>query len=227
LRSCPILHAFDACRSVGGWLAACRAMIEDAVAVNHSTPSQRWRNAALLCGGSAFFFWQLRHPIVRLASPALNELVGFALGLGLPWLTVVAIFLIGRWWSKAVAIVAVPPLLLYTFVFLLGSVMTGFVYENGRDLSFDRFAETQWKGSDVRFYRTNGGATTDFGVVIRQERTLFPGMLLVRRVDDFYPCYSLDAHSTDCGITITDKRADCRSFPDRLREYRLKPFVYF
>jgi hypothetical protein len=202
-------------------------MIEDTVAVNHSTSSQRWRNAALLFGGSVFFIWQLRHPIVRLASPALNDLVGFALGLGVPWLTVVAIFRIGGWWSKAAAIVAVLPLLLYTFVFLFGALMTGFAYKNGRDLSFDRFAETPWKGSDVRFYRTDGGATTDFGVVIRQERTLFPGVLLVRRVDDFYPCYSLDALSTDYGITITDKLSDCRSFPDELRTYRLKRFVYF
>jgi hypothetical protein len=186
-----------------------------------------WRHVALLSAASAIFFWQLRHPIIRLASPPINELLGFALGLGLPWLTVVAFFRIGRWWSKAVAIVAALPLLLYTFVFLLGSAMTGFAYKNGHYLSFDRFAETPWKGSNVRFYRTNGGATTDFGVVIRQERTLFSGVLLVRRVDDFYPCYSLDAISTDYGITITDKRSDCRSFPDQRREYRLKPFVYF
>jgi hypothetical protein len=184
-------------------------------------------NAALLCGGSAIFFWQLRHPIVRFASPVVNDLLGFALGLGLPWLAVISISRIGRWWSNAAAIAAVLPLLLYSFVFFLAFVMTGLAYKDGHDLGFDRFAETHWNGSDVRFYRTNGGATTDYGVVIRQERTLFPGVALVRRIDDFYPCYSLDATSTDHGITIADKRSACRAFREQRREYRLKPFVYF
>ena len=125
--------------------------------VNRSTSILGWRHVILLCGGTAAFFWQLRHPVIRLASPLLNELLGFALGLGLPWLTVVAIFRIGRWWSKTVAIVAGASLLLYTFVFVLVSAIAGFAYRNGHNLSFDRFAETQWKGTDVRFYRTNGG----------------------------------------------------------------------
>jgi hypothetical protein len=173
------------------------------------------------------FFWQLRHPIIRFASPVVNSLLGFALGLGLPWLGVIAVFRIGRWWAKTVAIAAVLPLLLYSLVFLLGSAMAGFAYRGGHDLGFDRFAEVLWKGSDVRFYRTDGGAATDYGVVIRQERTLFPGVLLVREVDDFYPCHSLDATSTDHGIAITDGRSDCRDFHQQRRVYRLKPFVYF
>jgi len=188
--------------------------------VSQSASSVRCRSAALFCSGSAIFVWQLRHPIVRFAAPAVNELLGLALGLGLPWLAVVAIFRIGRWWSKAAVIAAVLPLLLYSLIFFLGWAMTGL-------LGFDQFAEAHWKGSDVRFYRTNGGATTDFGVVIRQERTLLPGVLLVRRIDDFYPCFSLDAISADHGITITAKRSDCSAFADQRREYRLKPFVYF
>ena len=195
--------------------------------MSQSASSLQGRNAALFCGGSAIFFWQLRHPFVRFASPVVNELLGLALGLGLPCLALVAIFRIGRRWSKTVAIAAVLPLLLCSFIFLLGEAMTRPAHRNGRDLSFDQFAETRWKGSDVRFYRTNGGATTDFGVVIRQERTLFPGVLLVRRVDDFYPCYSLDAAATDHGITVTDKRSDCRALAQPSRAYRLKPLVYF
>jgi len=158
---------------------------------------------------------------VLFASPVVNELLGLGLGLGLPWWTAVAIFRIGRWWSKAAAMVAVLPLLLYSFVVLLVSAMTRF------DHSFERIAETHWKGSDIRFYRKNGGATTDFGVVIRQEKTVFPGVLLVREVDDLYPCYSLDATSTDRGIAVTDRSSYCQAFREQSREYRLKPFVYF
>ncbi len=35
-------------------------------------------------------------------------------------------------------------------------------------------------GGSMVAYRTNGGATTDFGVVVRQERQLLPGVRLVR-----------------------------------------------
>jgi hypothetical protein len=60
--------------------------------VSQPAPSLHWRSVALLCGGTAIFYWQLRHPIVRFASPVVNEFLGFALGLGLPWLTAFAIF---------------------------------------------------------------------------------------------------------------------------------------
>jgi hypothetical protein len=189
--------------------------------------AEGWKGVALLGGGSAIFLWQLRHPVIRIEWPVANELLGFALGLCLPWLTAAAIFRIGRWWSKTIALISVIPLLLYSAVFLLGSAMTGFAYKNGRDLSFDRFAETHWKGSEVRFYRTNGGATTDFGVVIRQERRLILGVVLVRRLDDFYPCYSLDAAGTEEGIAVRDGGSECRAFQEQRRDYRLKPFLYF
>jgi hypothetical protein len=180
-----------------------------------------------LLGGNTLFFWQLRHPIVRFASSVVNELFGFALGLCLPWLVAIAIFRVGRRWSKAIAIVVVLPLMFYSALFLLGSAMTSFAFKNSHDLSFDGFARTRWKGSDVRFYRINGGATTDFGIVIRQERVLLPGVELVRNIDTFYPCYSLNARSTDDGIIVTDEHSECGAFAESRREYRLKPFIYF
>jgi hypothetical protein len=182
---------------------------------------------ALLLFGNALFFWQLRHPIIRFTSPVVNEVLGFALGFCLPWLMGVAIFRVGRRWSKMIAALAIIPLMLYSVVFLLGSAMTAFAFKNGRDLGFDQFAEMSWKGSAVRLYRTNGGATTDFGVVIRQERTLLPGVELIRNLDLFYPCKALSAAPTESGIVITDDRSDCRVFREPRREYRLKPFIYF
>ena len=187
----------------------------------------RWKPVALLGGGSAIFFYQLSHPMIRFESPVANETLSLILGLCLPWLTAAAILRIGRWWSSALAVIAVIPLLVYSAVFLHVSAMIGSAYKNGRDLSFDRFSEIHWKGSEVRFYRTNGGATTAFGVVVRQERRLLPGVLLVRRVDGFYPCYSLDAASTDVGITVRARPSECRGFLEQRREYRLKPFLYF
>lgn len=138
-----------------------------------------------------------------------------------------SIFRIGNWSSKAVAVGAILPLLLYSFVVVLGSAMTGFAYKDGHNLSFDQFAETYWKGSFIRLYRTNGGATTAFGVVIRQERTVLPGLLHVRPLDDIYPCSSLDATAVDHGVAISVPGSDCSGLPEQRREYRLKPFLYF
>jgi hypothetical protein len=187
----------------------------------------RWKRVALLSAGSVLFFWQLGHPLVRFASPVVNELVGFAFALGLPWLTLVAFLSIGRWWSSAVGTLAFVLLVLYTALLLLGETMTAYTFKDGRALSFDCFEATVWKDSQVRLYRTNGGATTDFGVVIQQEKGLLPGILLVRRLDFFSHCEALEATSTDTGIAVEDKDSDCRGFYERHREYALKRSVYF
>jgi hypothetical protein len=52
-------------------------------------------------------------------------------------------------------------------------------------------------------------------------------MLLVRHLDDFYPCYSLDAATTDVGIAVRDGHFECSGFQEQRRQYRLKPFLYF
>lgn len=65
--------------------------------------SCRWAIIALLLSGNAVFFWQLRHPIILFASRAVNEDVGFALGLSLPWLAAVAIYRVGKRWRKIIA----------------------------------------------------------------------------------------------------------------------------
>ncbi len=169
---------------------------------------------------NVLFFWQWRHPFVLFTSHVANEISGWFLALGLPWLIAVQIFLLRRRWARALAIGLCVPLLLYSAVAAFGMVITS-------DTTFDRIAETKWRGSAVRLYRASGGATGDFGVVIRQERAIFPGVLLVRTLDDFYHCHSLDAVGSGEGVQIEDKRSDCDAFPGQQKSYRLKSFVYF
>ena len=173
--------------------------------------------AGVLFAATALFFWQLRNPAIRFSSTLANDVLGFALAIGLPWLAVISLLRAGRW-AKVLAAAAGIPLLLYSGVVFLGLVMSG---------SFNRFAEKAWKGSKVALYLTNGGATTDFGVVIRQERAMLPGILLVRRIEDFYPCQSLEVKSTDEGIEISDPSSSCEGLSGRNKRYRLKSFVYF
>jgi hypothetical protein len=185
------------------------------------------RNVGLLAVATVIFFWQIRHPVLRLTSPSGNAFLTMILGLAMPWLTALAVFRLGRWWSKVLSVVAALPLLIYSFVFLIGLAMTGSSIEDGRDLGFDPFAVSGWNGTNVRFYRTNGGITTAFGVVVRQEKALVPGVVLVRNLDSFYPCRSVDAAPTDAGISVFGKHSDCSALSGQRREYKLKRFVYF
>jgi hypothetical protein len=200
-------------RSRGYYL---RVRTEDQATLLHQL-----RNVGALLAATALFFVQVRHPVVISSSRVVNEAIGCALAFILPWLVLVRISFLWRWWARALAIVLVLPLLLYTFVapfFML--ILTN-------SSVFDRFAETEWKRSAVRQYRVNGGATTDFGVEIRHERAILPGVLIVRTLDTFYPCHSLKVVSTSEGVQIEDDRSDCESFSGQRRSYRLKRFVYF
>jgi hypothetical protein len=184
-------------------------------------------DSTILSLATVVLYWQFRHPVVRTSSTLVNEGLGLFLALGLPWLALLSLTRLKRWWGNAIVIAGIFPLLFYSgLVFFVAMMQLG-AMKNGRDLSFEPLSERQWNGSHVRFYRTNGGATTDYGLVIRQERAILPGVLLVRRLDDFYPCYSVDAREIDEGVQVEDAHGSCPGFSQRPQKYRLKRFVYF
>jgi hypothetical protein len=61
------------------------------------------------------------------------------------------------------------------------------ILRSGVDPSFERIRSVAGSRSQLVAYRTDGGATTSFGVVLREERTLLPGLRRIRRVDFVYP----------------------------------------
>jgi hypothetical protein len=167
-----------------------------------------------------FLCLQPRHPIVVTSSSVLNSVVFFALGIGLPWLAAIGIFSLRRRWSYWVAGFFSLLLLPYS---LLWFVAIGF----GASFSFDPLSQMEWQGSRIRAYQINGGATTDYGVDVRQERSLLPGILLVRRVDFLYPCASVDLGPRVDGINVSGVGLHCPGLGTDARMYRLKRFVYF
>lgn len=56
----------------------------------------------------------------------------------------------------------------------------------GTDISFKRIAEVKNGSKSFRLYLTNGGATTDFGLVARKEIDLPIGIVLVSNIFDQY-----------------------------------------
>ena len=85
-----------------------------------------------------------------------------------------------RWLGRLVAVLGfgISPILLIGFFYAaFGLVFTTLA---GKDLSFIPTSEL-WQGSvRVRAFQTDGGATTDYGLWVRQERRIIPGLLLVR-----------------------------------------------
>jgi hypothetical protein len=186
-----------------------------------STLFRQLRNIGIVLWANVLFFWQLSHPVLLFSSPTANDFIGWILALGFPWLAGVRVFLLGRRWALALGIVLTVPLLLYSALALFVMLFTA----GGG--SMDQIAETAWNGSAVRVYLLNGGATTDWGVLIRQERAILPSVLLVRRLYSIYHCHSLDLASTDAGVRIGNTQSDCEAFASGREIYRLKRFVYF
>jgi hypothetical protein len=162
------------------------------IAKVHTENAERtvdWRRLShivvlLLVFALAWLNW--RYPVVRFAWQPLNYVV-FILALLMPaGAVVVAARLRPRWlgWPLATAFTlpALGALILVLFasMLLLDTLKTG-------DPSFTFVRNLSTLNYDLRIYRTNGGATTAFGAVVRQEITLLPGLRLVRDVYNAYP----------------------------------------
>ena len=59
----------------------------------------------------------------------------------------------------------------------------------GMDPAFEKVRTLDLNSSKVVVYRTNGGATTDFGVTVRVEKTMLPGVYIKR---DLFSIYHTD-----------------------------------
>ena len=124
----------------------------------------------------------LVHPVVETTSGLMNALVVLCASL-LPWVALVrAAHLRPRRLRLAVqtalAMLGVPSLLL-TLVGVLG---VGLADPDGYDPGLTPTAAVQVGPTRVVAYETNGGATTDFGLQVRAERPLGPGIQLIHTI---------------------------------------------
>ena len=96
---------------------------------------------------------------------------------------------------------------------------------DGRDSTFAPIRYVVLDNSRLALYRTDMGATTSWGLVLRQETELLPGLLLVREVYNNY-------RARDADVTLvspTEVRIICQSGWEDRRDVMvtLKPHVYF
>lgn len=90
---------------------------------------------------------------------------------------------------------------------------------NKGDASFELIKEFEVPHSNVAVYRTNGGATTAFGIVVRQERSL--GFVHLSKV-----LYSED-RCDDADISASNPGEVSITACSVTKAFRLKPWVYF
>jgi len=142
----------------------------------------------LMTGAYAVLVGNWQAPVaLRFSVGALNP-AAFALGVaGLPLAMLATTARLEarslRWAARALAGFLLAPGLLLGGVAGLNAL--GGLAMGGRDPGFERLHDVPVGAYHLAVYRWNGGATTDFEIVARQERVLLPGLRLVRDLEWF------------------------------------------
>lgn len=137
--------------------------------------------AALLVGAVGILFWRFSSRIVPSFSfPALND----AAFIVLVWAVPISVLgLAGtvphRWVSLALLLIGLPLVFVALPLSFLSALMMFDTLTMGKDASFEQIAELKGRRSTFRAYRSDGGATTSYSVVLRREFDVVPGFRLV------------------------------------------------
>jgi len=124
--------------------------------------------------------------VLRFTSEYANA-VSFLLAQSLPFLALILCLWLGcRCKHRAILLLL---LLLTTVSMLFGclafaGLKLGFL---GTEADFEKIHSTTTGTAEVAVYRTNGGATTSYGVIVRHQKQILPRLLLVRRLLAAYP----------------------------------------
>jgi len=129
-------------------------------------------------------FWT---PILRFTWPPANKIAIAAMQL----IPLILMVLTARArWGGVVRVILLPAV---AFGLPVGScaVIECARTRSGKDLSFELIQEVRLSEGHLGIYRTNGGATTSFGMEVWQECRLLPGLLRVRILWSAYPAYTV------------------------------------
>jgi len=134
------------------------------------------------------------------------------------FLVTAALWLRPLWIKLAVIAVAAPIGLLC----LLAALFVLLEIRYGPLTSFRNVSQVELLGSVVRAYETNGGATTNFGLIVRQEKLLLPGILLVRDLCQEYPAMGGSVQQVGpetVRVNAYAEKVDQCDLPIRIRRY--------
>jgi hypothetical protein len=164
------------------------------------------RNHLILLGLiSLMIFLKVNHIIV-LGNPLVNLRLNFVI-----YLILILLFINSFWlrrsWLKALSITLSGLFcfvgLIYIFFFTLDDIDS--IKRNGKDPGVECIREISIDKTKIKAYRTNGGATTDFGIVVREEKELFLGVLLTNTLYSEYHRDTVILKSNDKTLLILDR----------------------
>src|SRR5260221_9586327 len=155
-------------------------------------------------------------PILRFSNDLANQ-VAIIFILIIPLIVFLLSFFIPNKRVKIVLIVTLLPVVGLCLIgqFFLWTAFT--VSARGDYRPFDPISTVAVNGTQIIAYRTDGGATTDFGIVVRQQRRLMPGLLIVRNLYSEYHAYDarLEVAGPAAVRVIMDRADGEMTFPVR------------
>jgi hypothetical protein len=169
-------------------------------------------------------------PLVRFRNELANVIVG-AISLLLPFVAAVFVLMVPFPRRSLTAGIAIVLLLLLTLFCTFGLFVWSFpiseTYRTGVNPEFQQIASVPMDRYSVNIYLTDCGTPCSFGIYILQEKQIFPGVLLVRKLYDFDPAreatYKVLGNNTiRVDVPAYDERNGAQSVI-----FRLKPYLYF
>jgi hypothetical protein len=177
----------------------------------------------LLLGVFLLFQSEVFYPTIRFSSRMANYLV-VLLTCVFPWIGLRYVLELRNEWKWGIACVMVFPLLLWSLISGAGTALSMLV-DDTRTI-----AQVQMGRYHVGIYADNEGGT----VLVRQERSLLRGLMVVRDLDSF-----LDTDDASCRVVATNtlqievpvytmgKDFEYHRTGTTGKTYHLEPFVYF
>ena len=167
-----------------------------------------------------------RVPVVRMTSPLADAIV-FIVILLVPLLMIALAFTFKRVWVTTLLMIGLGPIGAGSgLLALLTLLHAAMIVSDGVDASFERIKQETHGKTILSTYRTNGGAMTSYGIVVRQERVLLPGLLLVRNLAKKYPAQTASILTKD-GKHVTVSIPHTITGVEDKHVRHLKDFVYF
>ena len=125
---------------------------------------------------------------IVLENRMLNGVIGIA-SFSLPFFLFISAFFIERAATKffLILVSGLFSAVCFLFIFFSAADLVDLAAHDGKDSGFECINELPYEGSLIKVYRTNGGATTSFGIIVRKETRILPGILFVKQYLDLYP----------------------------------------
>lgn len=129
------------------------------------------------------------YPVIRFDSRLLNNVFGM-------FVLLIPIILIIKGFGFRSRAAKIINTLIWVIPSLLGVLISIMIIPLLSANSFEPIKSLSLNHSNIVAYRTNGGGATSFGIKVRQEKNIIPGIKLVKTVYSQYPKDNVDMIKT-------------------------------